>query len=256
MFEDLGAALGDRFHVLAPDLPGHGDSDPIASEPGSDVPLPFRIAESLVPWLASHGLDRVVLVGASLGGLTSLALADLRPGSVAGIALIDVGHRLEPEGVRRIVDFMVAHESFADLEEAAAAIAEYLPGRRAPRVESLTRNLRRRDDGRWEWKHGVGRNLCDRWASGDGTHPADDLDRLLSGVEEAAGRLTCPVLVLRGERSDVLSAEAAGELEDLIPDARVEVVEKAGHLAVGDNPRGAVALVAAWLDSLRLAGEA
>ena len=54
---------------------------------------------------------------------------------------------------------MTKHESFATLDEAADAIAEYLPGRKPQSPQRLTRNLRQRSDGRWEWKHGLGRNL-------------------------------------------------------------------------------------------------
>ncbi len=244
MFEELGSALRDRYWVVAPDLPGHGDSDIVEGVAVAHA----AYAESLEPFLDEFGIGRAALVGASLGGMTSIAYADLHPESVACISLIDVGHKLEPEGVRKIIDFMTAHESFGSLEEAAEAIADYLPQRRAPRVESLTRNLRRRDDGRWEWKHAVGRRMRERQESGEETgHPADRLDELMAGIDEAAARLTCPVLVLRGERSDVLSDEGAQEVASLIPQARVEVVERAGHLAAGDNPRSTVARVEAFL---------
>jgi pimeloyl-ACP methyl ester carboxylesterase len=244
MYEELGDALRDRWWVVAPDLPGHGDSDVVEGA----VMAHAAFAEALGPFLAELGIGRTALVGASLGGMTSIVYADLHPEAVACIALIDVGHKLEPEGVRRIVDFMTAHESFASLEEAAEAIGEYLPQRRTPRVESLTRNLRRREDGRWEWKHAVGRRMREQRVAGEEVvHPADRLDDLMAGVDEAAARLTCPVLVLRGEQSDVLSDEGAREVASLIPDARIEVVERAGHLAAGDNPRSTVGRVEAFL---------
>ncbi len=103
MFEELGAAVADRFHLVAPDLPYHGDSDPLVGEFDFG---PQAIAESMLPLLDQFGMDRVALVGASLGGLTSIRLAAAHPERVVSIALIDVGHRLEPEGVRRIIDFM------------------------------------------------------------------------------------------------------------------------------------------------------
>ena len=81
-------------------------------------------------------------------------------------------------------------------------------------------------------------------------HPADDLDTVLEGIEDAARRLRCPVLVLRGEQSDVLSVGGADELVDLIPDAELAIVERAGHLAAGDNPRSTTALVRTFLDRL------
>jgi pimeloyl-ACP methyl ester carboxylesterase len=244
MFENLGAALRDRYWVVAPDLPGHGDSDPVEGE----ITAHAAFARSLEPVLAEFGIGRAAFVGASLGGMTSISYADTHPDDVACISLIDVGHKLEQEGVRKIVDFMTEHDSFGSLEEAADAIAGYLPQRRAPRIESLTRNLRQRPDGRWEWKHAVGRRMRERRAeTGDHTHPADRLDEVMAGVDEAASRLRCPVLVLRGAQSDVLSSSGAEEVAALIPDARLEVVEQAGHLAAGDNPHSTTGRIEAFL---------
>lgn len=248
MFEELGAALGERYHLLAPDLPSHGDSDSIEVAEGTPSGLgPTLISQTMPPLLDTFGMDRVVLVGASLGGLTSIRLADAHPDRVAGIALIDVGHRLEPEGVRKIIDFMAAHESFGSLEEAAEEIARYLPQRKNVRPESLRRNLRQRDDGRWVWKHGFGRRFRE---VGEDQHPANNLDEFLAGVQEAAAGVTCPVLVLRGSASDVLSAQGAEEVAAVFPDARLETVEKAGHLAAGDNPHSTTNLIADFLAEL------
>jgi len=247
MFEDLGAALRDRYWVVAPDLPGHGDSDVVDGEGIAHA----AFAAALEPFLHGFGIGRAAFVGASLGGMTSIVYADGHPDSVSSISLIDVGHKLEPEGVRKIVDFMTEHDSFGSLEEAAEAIGDYLPQRRAPRIESLTRNLRQRPDGRWEWKHAVGRRMKERWAEGgDETHPADRLDEVMAGIDDAAARLRCPVLVLRGERSDVLSSQGAEEVAALIPDARLEVVEQAGHLAAGDNSHSTVGRIEAFLSEV------
>ncbi|CAN5515231.1 alpha/beta hydrolase [soil metagenome] len=243
MFEELGAHLRDRYHVVAPDLPSHGDSDDVGTDFG-----PSAIATTIAPLLADFGLERAAFVGASLGGMVSIHVGAEHPELMSSLTLIDVGHRLEPEGVRRIIDFMAAHESFASLEEAADQIADHLPERKAVRPESLSRNLRRREDGRWIWKHGFGRRFRARDA--DEPHPADDLDQFLSGVEERARRLRCPVLILRGAQSDVLSDDGAEAVAALIPDARLQTVENAGHLAVGDNPHSTVALIDAFLTEL------
>jgi pimeloyl-ACP methyl ester carboxylesterase len=250
MYEELGAALGHRYHVLAPDLPSHGDSDSISVDE-SERPVGFgpqMIASTMPPLLDLFGMQRVALVGASLGGLTSIRFAESHPDRAAAIALIDVGHRLEPEGVRKIIDFMSRHESFASLEEAADEISTYLPGRKNVRPESLTRNLRKRDDGRWVWKHGFGRRFRE---VKEEDHPANNLDEFLGGVKEAAQSIRCPVLVLRGDSSDVLSQQGAEEVAALMPNARLATVEKAGHLAAGDNPKSTVCLIAAFLDEQR-----
>jgi pimeloyl-ACP methyl ester carboxylesterase len=237
MYEELGASLAPRYHVLAPDLPNHGDSDWI------DDVTRFGLAETLPPLYAHFGIERAVVVGASLGGMTAITLAARHPELVAGIVLIDIGHRLEEDGVRKIVEFMRAHESFASLEDAAAEISRYLPNRKAVRAESLSRNLRLRVDGRWEWKHALGRRMRDvDLDSGEWDWRAQ-----FEGMGDDARAIQCPVLVLRGSESDVLSDAGAEEVVQLIPDARLRRVEKAGHLAAGDNPESTVALVSDFL---------
>jgi pimeloyl-ACP methyl ester carboxylesterase len=144
--------------------------------------------------------------------------------------------------VRRIIDFMRKHESFASLEEAAAEIAPYLPHRKEVRAESLTRNLRQRPDGRWVWKHGFNRRL-----RAEGAEQGRDWTHVIAGLDGDAARLRCPVLVLRGAASDVLSNQGAEEVAALIPNARLAIVEKAGHLAAGDNPASTVNLIASFL---------
>ncbi len=258
MFEELGAALGDRWFVLAPDLPGHGDSDLDTSANLRSGGLDRRaLAANIVAFLDFVGIERAAFVGASLGGITALTIAAMHPARVAAVALIDIGHRLEDDGVRRIVEFMTKHESFGSLDEAAAAIAEYLPGRTQQSPARLTRNLRERPDGRWVWKHALGRNLRSAGAAAplDDTNGLDapgDWRRLTAGMDEELVRLDCPVLVLRGAQSDVLSDEGAKEVAALVPNARVATISAAGHLAAGDNPASTVSLVRHFLDEISL----
>ena len=244
MFEELGASLRERYHVVAPDLPSHGDSDPLAA----GVWHRRSLGEAVVPFLDEFGVERAVFVGASLGGLASLAIGVAHPERMAGLVLIDVGHRLESEGVAKIVEFMRAHESFASLDDAAAFIAEYLPYRKSFRPESLTRNLRQRTDGRWIWKHGMGRRW-NRRVEELGDEEPEVID-VMEGVEDDARALRCPALVLRGGASDVLSGDTAEELIEIMADARLAVVEKAGHLAAGDNPHSTVNLISAFLTEI------
>lgn len=245
MYEELGAALRDDYHVFAPDLPDHGDSDP-PEEFGR-----FGIAATLPALYAHFGLERAAIVGASLGGIVAITLAAAHADLVGSIVLIDVGHRLEEKGVRKIIEFMSAHESFASLEEAAGEIGAYLPYRKSFRPESLRRNLRQRDDGRWVWKHGFGRRL--RAAKSE---PTANWSTLVEGLDHEAAGLACPVLVLRGGSSDVLSSEGAEEITSLIPNARLAVVSNAGHLAAGDNPDSTISLVRSFLGEIGWQGTA
>ncbi|MBK5288046.1 MAG: alpha/beta fold hydrolase, partial [Acidimicrobiia bacterium] len=133
MWEELGAALAPSHHVLAPDLPMHGDSDPV------DSLARQSLAETIPPLMSEFGFERAVFVGASLGGIVSMTVTAAHPDVVRAIVLVDIATRLEDKGVERIVEFMRAHESFADLDEAAAAIGQYLPNRKQTDPSRLTR---------------------------------------------------------------------------------------------------------------------
>jgi len=242
MYEELGQALHRRYHVLAPDLPDHGDSDP-ADEFGRHA-----IAATLPALTAHFGITKAVLVGASLGGIVAITHTATHADSVAAIVLIDIGHKLEPAGVMKIMEFMGAHESFASLEDAASEIAKYLPYRKSFRPESLRRNLRQRADGRWVWKHGYNRRL--RAAAAAGVETPRPWETAVAGLDVDAAALRCPVLVLRGATSDVLSQQGAEEVAALIPNAHLATVAKAGHLAAGDNPESTASLVSAFLKDI------
>lgn len=247
MFEQLGSALAGRFHVLAWDFADHGDSDPFP--PDSDRRHLDRqlLAADAPPLCAEFGIERAVFVGASMGGIVSVTVSAVAPDLVAGVVLLDVGHRMETAGVLRIRDFLSAHESFADLDEAAAAIATYLPGREVTKGR-LTRNLRQRPDGRWVWKHGLGRRIREQ----RGTIDAENAGAaVVAGMDDDLRGLHRPVLVLRGANSDVLSEDGADELMALLPDARFARITGAGHLAAGDNPESFVSLVTRFLDEIR-----
>src|SRR5262249_37903201 len=174
-------------------------------------------------------------------GSSALPWPPSGPTSSPPSAPIAIAPRLEDEGVNRIIDFMTRHESFASPEEAAVAVAESLPHRRQVNADNLRRNLRELPDGRWVWKHMFARRLR------SGSAPVGGWRELLAGMADEARTLRCPVLVLRGAASDVLSNEGAEEIASLIPDARLATVGSAGHHAAGDNPETTVDLVRSFL---------
>lgn len=169
------------------------------------------------------------LVGASLGGAASLlAIGESESPLASALVLVDVVPRMSPQGVRHIGDFMRGNpDGFADLEEAAQAVARYLPNRPRPSSpEGLLKNLRLRDDGRyyWHWDPAFQANRAQQ-----------KLDTLFERMETAARRIQVPTLLVRGKQSDVVSQEGAQLLLELIPHAEYIDVEGAGHMVAGDK---------------------
>lgn len=218
-----GQILADRgYHVVAIDTRGHGDSD---RAPGADYAIETLTADALA---VIDAIGRpVVLIGASMGGLTGILVADQAgPQRVTKLVLVDVVPRYEKEGSARIRDFMFSHiDGFDSLEQAAEAVAEYLPHRTKPRSpEGLKKNLRFRD-GRWYW----------HWDPALMTKPGDDPALRTEKIEAAAIGLRIPILLIRGKLSDVVSAEGVADFLAKVPGARFVELSEAGHTAAGDD---------------------
>lgn len=225
------AARGWRAYTV--DLRGHGDSD-WASD--GDYTMEAFAGDARAVAEAVGGPP--ALVGASLGGLASLAALGRSAGSADGrtataLVLVDVAPRMEEQGRERIAQFMLEHmeEGFASLGEVADAIQSYNPHRPRPSdLSGLRKNLRHRD-GRWYW-HWDPQFVTGRLGSPDETRSSlvDTAE-----LEEAARRLDVPLLLVRGLVSDLLSEEGARELLELVPHAEMANVSGTGHMVAGDR---------------------
>ena len=220
----LHQAARHGYRAYSLDLRGHGDSD--WSPDGTyDIDCFADDTRAVVRALARPP----VLVGASLGGLASLIVASTPPPPVAGLVLVDIAVRMEPEGTREIGSFMTAApDGFASIDEAADAVSAFLPHRLRPKdVSGLMRNLRQRADGRWVWHWDPAFITAKPGQKGLGSGNADYL-------AAAARRLAVPTLLVRGGRSRVVSKEGAAEFLELVPHARLVDVAEADHMVAGD----------------------
>ena len=241
---NLGAHGWRAYSV---DLRGHGDSEWAADGDYSmdafagDI---VAVAQSLAAAPA--------LVGASLGGISSLAAIGEHPAlKVArALVLVDVAPRIEVAGRERIGQFMVEHmeSGFGSLDEVADAIQRYNPHRPRPtNLGGLEKNLRRRDDGRWYW----------HWDPVFITGPLGGPDETRSSLidperlQAAARGLDVPTLLVRGRQSDLLSEEGARELLELVPQASYVNVAGAGHMVAGDRNDVFNDAVVSFLDEVR-----
>ncbi|GCB00114.1 alpha/beta fold hydrolase [Mycolicibacterium sp. NCC-Tsukiji] len=222
-WKNTGQILANAgFHVVALDSRGHGDSD---RSPTANYSLETLTGDTLQ---VIYQIGRpVALIGASMGGLTSLPVAhEAGPELVTKLVLVDVVPRFEKSGSARIRDFMFSGiDGFASLEEAADAVAAYLPHRTRPRsVEGLKKNLRLRD-GKWFW----------HWDPAFLTAPGDDPFERAEMLEHAAINLEIPILLIRGKLSDVVSTEGVQDFLQKVPGAQFVELSDAGHTAAGDD---------------------
>jgi pimeloyl-ACP methyl ester carboxylesterase len=235
------AARGCR--CVSFDSRGHGESDRV---PGGDYHMQPFVDDLLS--LARAQPEPPILVGASMGGLLGLVVAgEIRPSPFRALVLVDITPRWETSGVERILAFMQAHpDGFASYTEAAEQIAAYLPQRRERKSEQQLRPLLREGaDGRlrWHWDPAL--------LSGD---LVSESERYQPRLLAAAAEVEVPVLLLSGERSDVVSHRTVDEFLALVPHARHAEVPGATHMLAGDANDAFTAQIAGFIRSLEPAG--
>jgi pimeloyl-ACP methyl ester carboxylesterase len=185
----------------------------------------------LARWATATDGARPILVGASMGGLLGIMAQALHE-PFRALILVDITPRWESAGIERIIAFMRAHpQGFASLEDAAAAIAAYLPQRREryqngrARAERLRELLVPLDNGRlrWHWDP----RLLERIAA--------DGERQQAALLDAARRIRIPTLLISGADSDVVSQATIDEFIGCVPHARHVRLADATHMVAGDR---------------------
>jgi pimeloyl-ACP methyl ester carboxylesterase len=227
-WDTVALALGRP--LVAIDLPGHGRSGwrDDGYSPTTNADDVAVAVEALAPAARQ-------VVGMSLGGLTSLALAARHPGLVRRLLLVDVTPGVDREKAEPILAFISGPEVFASFDEILERTVQFNPTRS---VSSLRRgilhNAVEQADGtwRWRWDH--------RFGSRGGV---GDMTDLWAAIE----RLDVPLLLVRGGTSGVVSDDDVAELLRRKPDASVVVVEGAGHSVQGDEPVALAQLIGEFL---------
>jgi esterase len=222
-------ALRERHRCVAVDQRGHGDSE---WSPGLDYGTDAHVRD-IAGLIDRLELDRLILVGQSLGAINGLSFAAHHPGRLAALVMVDAGPWVQRRGTRRIVDFVLADAELPSVEDFVER-ARRFNARRDPELlrHSLMRNLRPVPTGGWTWKYD--RRHLSRERIKEFEAELTELERLLPDV-------SCPVLVVRGEDSDVMTAADAARLAEQLPDGRATSVAGAGHTVQGDNPAGLAA---------------
>ena len=230
-FDLLALALGDTVRCLALDLRGHGESG------WSDDYTIGRMAADVSEFVEHLDAERIHLVGMSLGGLTTIALADHAPELVRRVVLVDVTPKVDGPGAAAIVAFVNGPESFADFDELLARTIEFNPTRSESSLRrGILHNAQQQEDGSWVWRHARGEPRSFEGVPDMGT------------LWDAVSNITVPVLLCRGMRGDsVITDDDEAELLRRLPDARVERFEHAGHSIQGDMPVELAAAIAAFV---------
>ena len=218
-FNALARRFHDRYHFVALDVRGHGES---AWSPTGAYQYRDQVGD-LAAVVDKLGLSRFALIGTSMGGIIAMAYAGAHPDRLTHLVINDIGPDVEV-GSTRITQMVGSRpEEFATLDEAMAYRRQMSPivaGRSLDDQRELALGvLRQRPDGRWIWR----------------MDPAYIEQRVKIGPPErpalwpALQRVTSPTLVVWGSDSDVLSEAQARRIVATLSDAEIVVVPGVGH---------------------------
>ena len=223
----LIAATGRR--VIVPDVRGRGlsDRDPVVSNY-----VPNTYAGDVLELMDKLGIARAIFVGTSMGVIMSLAIFGMRRRAVAGLVLNDVGPEVSPVGIERIKSYVGKKVDIGSWDEAAAYL-ERINGRAFPDYVAE------------DWAAFARRTF----AEGDGA-PVLDYDAAImqplsqnryKAMTFVAWHLfkrlarSAPLLLIRGELSDLLSSEIADKMQRRAPTIRRVEVPRVGHAPMLDE---------------------
>jgi pimeloyl-ACP methyl ester carboxylesterase len=228
--------LAQHYRVLALDQRGHGDSEWARDVVYSNHEMSLD-AEAFI---AAMGLRDPVVIGHSMGGRNTMLLLRRNPAIARAAVIVDVGPELSDKGRAAIAGFVQGNQEFDDLEHFVRNVRQYDPYRSREHIERTVKyNMLERADGKYISK-------CDSNPRRLGIVRASGPQENIT-LEEAGG-FDLPVLLVRGENSNILAADAAERFAGALPRGRLVTVPNCGHNVHGQNTKGFIAALGAFLD--------
>jgi pimeloyl-ACP methyl ester carboxylesterase len=228
-FHAFATRLAPQRRVLAMDYRGRGQSDydPVVTNYRPDV-----YANDAIKVAADSGIERVVLVGTSLGGIVTMVLAALKPGFMTGAVLNDIGPEIPAEAAARIGSYTGIKVQVASMDDAVKSVKERYagayPGLADDRWRAMAEDVFMHDpDGSFRPAYDLG---IARAFAETGRPAAADMWPLFLALKDI------PVLAIRGALSDVLTAETFDKMQAAKPDLMRVTVPNRGHIPLLDEP--------------------
>lgn len=232
-FDGLAPHLSSDYHVMSIDVRGRGDSE--WGPPGEYLPPVYVSDLSLM--LEALELERVTLIGTSMGGIISMIFAGGYPQRVGRLVLNDIGPEINPAGLKRITDYFTeAPSDFKDMAEVAAYYRANYPflaaTPEAELIEFVRWAVKPAGDGRLTWKIDPAVRNVPR--TGTAAKPMD--------LWVAYARITARTLVIRGAESDILAPDTAERMGRVLPGAKLVEIPGVGHAPTLTEPEAVAAI--------------
>jgi len=237
-FHEIATQLASGYRVLCLDLRGRGQSawDPEWRNyhPGTYISDTWNLVDQL-------GIASFILIGTSLGGLLAMLMAAQQPGRVRAVVFNDVGPEADPAGYARILGSLDQQSEVQDWQDATRQCQQAHHASMPGMSETFWSDFARKT-----YREGAdGRPVLDRDPNINEAIRKGDLTRI-AGIQvdpwAAFKALTMPCLVLRGEISDILSAQIVERMAEVKPGLRKAVIAGRGHAPLLNEPDSLAAI--------------
>ena len=234
-WDEVAPELSKRVRLYALDQRGHGLSDRAARV--EDYTRDDMVADALGV-LNALGLERVVMIGHSMGGMNAMTFTARHPERVRALVLVDVGPEVSVDGAREVGQFVAGPYELESLEAWVEHTHRYYPWRSKERIRArLEVSLRPAPSG------GLAKQYDERFRQGFG-----GVAEARDSLAEVAAALRCPTLLVHGGASPVLTRAMAERFAAAAPNLELVTIPEAGHSVAGDKPEEFLKCVSSFLD--------
>ena len=218
--------LADRYHIIALDQRGHGDSEWSRDADYSSSAMAADV-NALINELA---ISEATIIGHSMGGMNAMRIALDFPNLNLRFVLVDIAPEMSSEGAKSIRKFVTENREFDDVQDFVTSVQKYDPYRSAEHIQRTVKyNLLQRADGKFVSKRDHGQRL----ASTEQQRLNSDRFQLRD-----AKKMTGSTLLIRGANSNILTQEAAHRFCEALPNGTLVTVNDSGHNVHGQNTLG------------------
>ena len=241
-WDEIGLDLSREYRVIALDQRGHGASDR-ASDHDYSRSTQVEDLEAIVEAL---GLRTVTLVGHGMGGANAICYAAEHPDIVSALIVIEAAPEVLRDGIETLRRVVAAGEEFDTLDDVSDVLRRYYPYATTEQLDRRARSIvAPTADGTYAWAF----DPIFRDATARPPDP-DPGQRRLSNLWDCVERVQCPVMIVRGSETDMVTPEAIQRLHRRIVGSRVSLIEEAGHAVPTDQPAALSQHIREFLQSL------
>ena len=224
---DVGSDLGREFRTIAIDARGYGKSQ---YAPNQDYSRTAQI-EDLEAIIENLKLRSVKIVGQAMGGATAICYAAEHPEMVSALVLIAAAPEVLRSGMESARRLLSTAEEFPSMAAASDAVRPFYPYATSEQLERRINSALHLQNGRYRWNFDPAfRDPTIRPA------PADPTQKRYNDLWDSTDKIQCPVMLVRGAETDMMTPEAVQRLHRRIVGSRISLIEGAGHPVPTDQP--------------------